>query len=241
MASPDIQKLVHLVNNLSTLTNSIPQDTTDLSPTQRQEILHLNRSISEHITKPDDHILAIAFSINLFIPLRTCTELGVFNLLSSAAPHPLTSAAIAQAVHAEELLIVRFMRAVCALDFADEVVAGSGSGSPQNTYDTYTYTYIANGVTHAMTNPGLTAFVGLLFDNAARPRSNLYAHLEEFRRTGFKNPSDARNGPYQHANDCVGSTTFDHWETIPGESARFSTAMKNYRGSRPSWYDWMDM
>ncbi len=39
----------------------------------------------------------------------------------------------------------------------------------------------------------------------------------------------------------MGSTTFGHWETIPGESARFSTAMKHYRGSRPSWYDWMDM
>lgn len=54
-------------------------------------------------------------------------------------------------------------------------------------------------VTHAMANPGLAAFVGLLFDNAARPKSNLYAHLEDFRQYGFKSPSDARNGPYQNA------------------------------------------
>ncbi|KIW53181.1 hypothetical protein PV05_08773 [Exophiala xenobiotica] len=113
MASPDDQKLADLVNNLASLI----------------QILHINRSISKHVQNPDDHILATAFSINLFIPVRTCTELGVFTLLSSASPNPLTSAAIVEAVHAEELLIVRFMRAVCALDFADEA-----TGSPGHVY-----------------------------------------------------------------------------------------------------------
>ncbi|KIW27291.1 hypothetical protein, variant [Cladophialophora immunda] len=225
MAPQTSQELVSLVRDLSGAIAGVDSKR-GLSVTQREHILRLNRAIQNKVQPPEDHIIATAFTINLNICIRACIELGVFELLDSAAPNWLSAPDIARALNAEELLITRFMRGVCALNFATEVGPGR---------------FLANDVTHALVQPPLAAGFSLMFDNAARPKSNLWSHMERFRQHGYKSPFDAKDGPYQHANDCVGMTTFEHWMTDPAESARFNTFMKGVRGSRPNWYTWFDV
>ena len=210
-------QVANQLQSLSVLTNDFNPGTR-FSSKQREDILRVTRSINSLLQPPEDHIIATAFGINMLICIRACSELGVFEVLHSAHG-PLTAADISKAVKAEELLIVRFMRAVVSLNFATEVGPNA---------------YMANNVTHAMTKPELAAGFCLTFDNAARPRSNLWSHMEYFRRYGYISPSDAKDGPYQHANNSVGSTTFEHWMSDPPESARFNTFMKMVRGSRPN-------
>ncbi|KIW97209.1 uncharacterized protein Z519_02601 [Cladophialophora bantiana CBS 173.52] len=225
MASSNSQELISLARDLSDIIKRVDFES-GLSVTQRERILRLNQEIKNKVQPPEDHIIATAFTINLNICIRVCIELGVFDLLHSAAPNSLSASDISRTVNAEELLIIRFMRGVCSLNFATEV-------GPNR--------FLANNVTHAMAQPPLAAGFSLIFDNAARPKSNLWSHMELFRQQGYKSPFDAKNGPYQHANDCVGKTTFEHWMLDPAESARFNTFMKGVRGSRPNWYTWFDV
>jgi hypothetical protein len=225
MTTYDLQQLNRLVQELSKTVSALARGT-ELPAKQREDILRINQAIRDEVQPPEDHIIATAFGINLNICIRACSELGVFELLHAAAPNALSAPEISRSVNAQELLIVRFLRGVCALGFADEV-------GPD--------LYAANKVSHAMAQPPLAAGFCLSFDNAARPKSNLQSHMEFFRRRGWRCPDNAKDGPYQDANDCVGRTSFDHWMADPPESARFNTYMKGVRGSRPIWYRWMDV
>lgn len=225
MATQSPQDLHSLVRDLSETVSKLEKGE-EISAAQREHVLRLNQAIRDEVQPPEDHIIATAYGININLCIRACSELGVFDLLHAASPKPLSASEISKAVNAQELLIVRFMRAVCAWSFASEVGPNL---------------YVANRVTHAMAQPPLAAGFCLSFDNASRPKSNLWAHMEYFRDHGWKCPDDAKVGPYQTANDCIGSTSFEHWMTNPLETARFNTYMKAVRGSRPIWYKWSDV
>lgn len=225
MAIQSTQDLQSLVRDLSETVSKCGKGV-EVTATQREQILRLNQAIRDEVQPPDEHIIATACGININLCIRACCELGVFDLLHASSPKPLSASEISTAVKAQELLIVRFMRGVCAWSFAREVAPNL---------------YAANRVTHAMAQPPLAAGFCLAFDNASRPKSNLWAHMGYFRENGWKCPDDAKAGPYQMANDCFGNTSFEHWMTDPLETARFNTFMKAVRGSRPIWYKWSDV
>ena len=216
--------LAALIQKLSSSMEEVDHDT-ELSSQARSRMLDITRAISHLLQPPEDYIITTAFQINVLICIRTCSELGVFHLLHSVAPGSLSASEIAKKLNAEELLIVRFMRGVCSMNFATEVGKN---------------TYTANNVTIAMSNPSLAGGFCLTFDNAARPKSNLWSHIECFRDNGYQSPSNALDSPYQRANECVGVTSFEHWMQTPDESLRFNNFMKMIRGSRPSWIEWME-
>lgn len=63
---------------------------------------------------------------------------------------------------------------------------------------------------------------------------------DHLRQTGYRNPNDGRDGPFQAAFDCQGEGIFT-WLTKP-ENAEHWDATNSFfegdRGSRPSWVTW---
>lgn len=191
-------------------------------PTCKEMLLQTCRSIVAKLENPVDRVIEVAFSPNVLMAIRICVELKVFAILSHAGG-PITSSQLAQSTGGEEILLIRFMRAICAINFADEVGLN---------------TYAANAITKAIAMPALEAGFSLCYDNAARPKSPMFEVIQYFEQNGYQSPVLATDGPYQRANDCVGVDTFDHWMRDPGETLRFNTYMEIVHSGHPMWFEW---
>lgn len=191
-------------------------------PALKETLLQVCRSVVAKLENPVDRVIEAAYYPNVNMAIRVCIDLKVFAMLSEAKG-PMTSADLAQSTGAEELLLKRFMRAICAINFADEVGLN---------------TYAANAITKTIALPTLEAGFCVGYDNAARPKSNSFEALQFFKGNGYRSPTSAADGPYQHANDCVGVTTFDHWMRDPAESRRFNTYMEAIHSGHPMWFEW---
>lgn len=216
-ASGALQSIKSFNENTANLTEK------DLkSEARRFEILRKARSVIEELTPSRDFVLAQAMSMNLNLCVRLCIELRIFKLLYDSES-PLSLKRIAEEVGAEELLVLRLMRAVCALGFVTE---------------SDTWMWKANNVTKDIVSPPLEAAFSLCFDTAVQPKSNLSEHLRFFSSNGYKCPVSATDAPYQHANECVGMTAFEHWAQDPVESLRFYTFTHGVQNSRLCWWLW---
>ena len=58
-----------------------------------------------------------------------------------------------------------------------------------------------------------------------------------FKSHGYKSPTNATAGPFQHAFN-TNLSAFDYWATLPGVMQTFNTYMTGNQGSRSSWIDW---
>jgi hypothetical protein len=191
-------------------------------PSCKEMLLQTCRSIVTKLENPVDRVIEVAFSPNVLMAIRVCVELKVFAILSHAKGQ-ITSFQLAQSTGGEEILIIRFMRALCAINFADEVGLN---------------TYAANAITKAIAMPALEAGFSLCYDNAARPKSPMFEVIQYFKENGYQSPALANDGPYQRANDCVGVDTFDHWMRDPAETLRFNTYMEIVHSGHPMWFEW---
>lgn len=191
-------------------------------PACKEMLLQTCRSIVAKLENPVDRVIELAFSPNVLMAVRVCVDLKVFAKLSQAEG-PMTSFKLAQLTGCEEVLLIRFMRAICAINFGDEVGLN---------------TYAANKITKAIALPALEAGFSLCYDNAARPKSPLFEAIQYFKTNGYQSPTIANDGPYQRANDCVGVDTFDHWMRDPAETLRFNTYMEIVHSGHPMWFEW---
>jgi hypothetical protein len=202
--------------------NGEAMDIATNDPTCKEMLLQTCRSIVAKLENPVDRVIEVAFSPNVLMAIRVCVDLKVFATLSQA-DGPITSSQLAKSTGAEEILLIRFMRAVCAISFADEVGMN---------------TYAANAITRAIAMPALEAGFALCYDNAARPKSPMFEAIQYFKQNGYQSPTLATDGPYQRANDCVGVDTFDHWMRDPAETLRFNTYMEIVHSGHPMWFQW---
>ena len=186
-------------------------------PACREILLQSCRSIVAKLEKPEDQILETAFSPNVNMAFRVCIDLNIFTILSHAK-EPMRSSSLAQLTGAEEVLLIRFMCAICAVNFPD--FAGVN-------------TYAANSITKAMALPAWEAGSCVAYDNVARPKSNTFNAVQTFKQNSYQSPTSALDGPYQHANDCVGTSAFDHWIQDPTESLRFNTYIEVVHSGHP--------
>ena len=193
-------------------------------PDVRSQLLDLSKQMTSLLEPPEDTVIRQARLPSFNLAIRCLIDLGIFKILIERKDD-VSAKELAALTSADELLLVRLLRAACALGFVDQVGIGQ---------------YKANKVTKAMTDPSLEAGFLIIFDNYMRPRSLLWEFVEYFRQNGYRNPDNARNGPFQFANDCVGKTALEFWmeNPYPGEGRRFNTAMHSMRDSSGLWVDW---
>jgi hypothetical protein len=197
-------------------------ETAAKDPACKEMLLRTCRSTVAKLEYPVDRVIELAFSPNVLMAVRVCVDLKVFATLAQAEG-PVISSKLAQQTGCEEVLLIRFMRAICAINFAEEVGVN---------------TYAANKITKAIALPALEAGFCLCYDNAARPKSPLFEAIQYFKTNGYQSPTIANDGPYKRANDCVGVDTFDHWMRDPAETLRFNTYMEIVHSGHPMWFEW---
>ena len=215
-------------NSLLALIEEFNASTTGLDhkAVQQEEVLRnistLSRKITATAERPEDVIVSQAFGINLNMCIRVCIDLNIFTTLVQKSS-PVTARELGEITGAQEVLIIRLMRAVIALNFASELGVS---------------TYIANAVTRAITDPSISSGFALIYDIASRPSSNLSAAISFLKENGYRCPTSAINGPFQRSHNCIGTTAFDYWLADPVDSVRFNAFMDTVKGSNPSWITW---
>jgi hypothetical protein len=193
------------------------------------------RQSSLSFQQPADLIILLGYSVNLFAAIRICNESGAFRILAaSSGPVPVSEIAKklegapqddTEDNHAErEEYITRMLRAVCALNLVDE--AGP-------------HVFQANDLTRTLAEDGFHLGFKELYDAALGPHSTI-AHMNYMgKKSAWKAPVRAPDGPYQAARGIVGQNTFEHWvKDDPTMLSNLSALMKIIQRDRLNWSAW---
>lgn len=184
--------------------------------------------------KPTDFIITLIYCMQLLAPIRICLESDIFKRLADSG-RPLSAAELADGLKGvpqpsgtdkveRQDFVVRMLRSLCAVGLADE---------------TGVFTYEANDLTKAMADPDLAAGFEFIYDSAMGPQSTMASMLPYLKSNDYQAPPSAMDGPYQHARNIAGTSTFDHWvHQDPDKLSRLSTFMQRVQLERPHWTQW---
>ena len=247
-APSQAEQCLTLIESFNDLTQNISLDSFDLVQSSNKDLLHdlslLTSRLNAALKPPAESIMNMIIFPNILVAIRALVELNIFSILTTPptpvmVPHyedvtwSYTSKELADITHAEESLLLRLLHCAEALHYI-EVPA------PKR--------YSPNAITLQMADPALAAGLSLVYDNAARPKSNLQACLDFFKEEGWRAPTNACDGPWQRANSTTGRTAWDVWHDDgpvpgmwPGEKERFNLFMHKVRGGRPIWFEWFDV
>ncbi|KAI1463482.1 uncharacterized protein F4812DRAFT_468603 [Daldinia caldariorum] len=126
--------------------------------------------------------------------LTTCVELGLFKVMAENDGKGKTSTDLTGAVGADSALVGRFLRHLSAMGYVKET--GADEYAPTN-------------FTRSLCLPIISA--GYPFMSGGLLASNINLH-EYMRKTGYRVPSNALDGPYQYAY----GTSKDFFEHLQG-------------------------
>lgn len=148
-SSQQVSSLLQRINDIAKESHDVLED-----QSARAALLQASRELTASLEQPDDIVSNVAFSGGRYMCVRVADELGLFDRLSRT-PH--TTAELAKATGAEEHLIIRILRTLCAMGF----VGQRGK------------TYFAVAATHQMTKPSVRAGVKHLYVVNSRAISTL--------------------------------------------------------------------
>ncbi|ROW08734.1 hypothetical protein VPNG_06458 [Cytospora leucostoma] len=192
----------------------------NVSEGERVEALRDAGSIVSSLEGTEDAMLKFAFTPTTWMAIRTFVQLKVFALLSEKEETSLYD--VSERTQADELLLRRLFRVLTAAGFVAE--KGAGLYGP-----TKWTRYLSLRTTEAM--------VVHYYDFGTQILAKTPHYLDQ---TGYPNPNDGRNGPFQSAFNCPGEGAFD-WLRRPenvGQWEAANTFFEGDRGSRPSWVTW---
>ena len=150
--------------------------------------------------------------------MRTAVDLKLFDKLSQLAEGA-TATQLASETGADEVLVARILRHLAAMHVVAET---SGSRFvPTTLSKALADGAYSNGVTYAndICVPAFRAIPG---------------HLE---KTKYQNPTNAIDGPFQAAHNCIGTHFFPYLEAHPPYLQVFGNWLGSYRGAKASWTD----
>jgi len=240
------QQCLSLIRDFNEATHNLSPESLDENNPGTRDLAHKLANLSSRLyttlLDPAEVAFSQAFMINTTMAIRILIERDIFKILATppspqhaplTTPWTYASSELSSRSGVEEELLIRLLRCAEALNYVDVPRAR---------------TYAPNAVTVELADPALAAGVALVYDNAARPNSNLSAFMDYFRAEGYAAPHNASDGPWQRANGTVGRTTFDVWladgepaGSWPGERERFNRFMHRSRGGRPHWFEGWDL
>ncbi|KAF2108278.1 O-methyltransferase [Lophiotrema nucula] len=192
----------------------------NLSEGKRVELLDRIKKLAAVLERPEDVLTKLAFSPSQFMTARVATELKLFDVIVRQGK--VNSEELAETTGANKVLIERLLRVLTASGMVDE--AGVS-------------TYTPNKITKTLTSRTGEAMIRAFWDIKLKSMARIPEYLHH---TGYKNPEDATNGPFQFAYGLKDQPFFD-WLHEP-KRAREHDTMHTYfegdRGSRPDWVKW---
>ena len=200
-----------------------------------EKIMEDFRQSSLSFQQPADLIILLGYSVNLFAAIRISNESGAFKILA-AASGPVHASEIAKQLEGvskddtednnaeREEYITRMLRAVSALNLVDE--AGP-------------HMFQANDLTRTLAEEGFHLGLKELYDAALGPDSTI-AHMNYMgKKSAWRAPERAPDGPYQAARGIKGEDTFTHWvKNEPHMLSNLSALMKIIQQQRLNWSAW---
>ncbi|KAI1378730.1 S-adenosyl-L-methionine-dependent methyltransferase [Hypoxylon crocopeplum] len=189
------------------------------SESTRVQALQTANNIIRSLEKPEDGLLKFAYSPTIWMAIRTCVQLNVFDII---AKNETTSAReIAEKSSCDETLIRRLLRVLTSYGY----VAEKGDGM-----------YGANKWTKHMQNRLTQGMIKFIYDLAM---PGITEAPNFFKKTHFQNPLDPRCGTFQNAFRT--DIPIFPWMALPQNKEHWddaNTFFEGDRGSRPSWVTW---
>ena len=182
----------------------------------KKELLSVVHKAIAMIETPTETIWRLLFVPHVNASIRTAIEMGIVRILNRAdTPH--TATELAHITDGDELLIVRILRPLAAMNFVIE---------------TTFQTYMAGPMCKALAQSGLRGAFKFMHDDSAQTCNKLY---EYFRQNGYRNP-EGLNGPFQYAQK-TDLSMFSSFAQHPEKLTNFLTMLEEYRKGRAFWYD----
>ncbi|KAJ4415338.1 hypothetical protein N0V82_007388 [Gnomoniopsis sp. IMI 355080] len=155
---------------------------TEISEAERKVLLGQARELVKFLEKPEEVVFRQSFETHTYnFSIRIAVDLGIFHVLVERLGEPVGPAELGALCGAQELLIVRIMRVLTALDYAAESTECE---------------YVANSFSRACTLPHIEAYILHTFENAARVTNRM---PEYFKEHGYESPENGTKGPFQYA------------------------------------------
>ncbi|CRG83526.1 Demethylsterigmatocystin 6-O-methyltransferase [Talaromyces islandicus] len=179
------------------------------------------RSDAAHIVKlekPEDVILLNNSQPAQVAAVKIGVDLELFHYLGDG-PGVKSVEELAARTGAEAELLIRILRLLVAINWADQVDENS---------------FKPSRITNTLKDSKLMqASVNHMYLTIP-----IYAKLPEyFKRTNYKSPTDVHNGPFQYACN-VQEPAFDYWAKDPVATDTFNTFMTGVRAGRKNWVQW---
>ncbi|KAJ2990350.1 hypothetical protein NUW58_g2996 [Xylaria curta] len=176
----------------------------------RVKALEAAHGIIHALEKPEDGLIKFAYSPAIWMAIRVCVQLNVFNIIEQN--ETISAAEIAKTANADETLIRRLLRVLTAAGYVAE--KGDGLYGP-----THWTMHISSRLAQGM----------IKFMYAAN----------WLQQTGYQNPADPQHGMFQAANQ-TDLPTFQWLTVPKNQEIwdNANTFFEGDRGSRPSWLSW---
>ncbi|KAI1774671.1 S-adenosyl-L-methionine-dependent methyltransferase [Hypoxylon cercidicola] len=189
------------------------------SESTRVQAVRTANGLVRSIEKPEDGLMKLAYSPAVWMAIRICVHLNIFNII--VEKEIISVEGIAERSGADEALLRRLLRVLTSYGY----VAEKGVGL-----------YGVNKWTKHLQSRVTQGMVKFIFDLSMPP---ITAALEFFKENHFQNPVDPRNGLFQKGFD-VDIPPFQ-WLALPENKELWddaNTFFEGDRGSRPSWVTW---
>ncbi|KAJ5876791.1 hypothetical protein N7455_000256 [Penicillium solitum] len=208
--------------NIASLTTkavaSIDAYQADKTEQARQDALANAVRLVRALETPADAIYKLFASPAILMAVKTANDMGVFTLLSEKRS-AVSWEELAALKNADIQLVERIMRVLVCNGFASELGPGQ-----------YTATDLSSKMTERKTIGTMDSlFIDFLPIIQKTP--------EFFQKSGYKNPGDPVDGPFQHAYNTTGSC-WDWLANNPDALDRFNTFMEGGRDDTSHWTDW---
>lgn len=211
--------MAELSNITAKITDLIPDTLEQLPQEGRLQALTAARKLVQQLEKPNETIRRWACEIQpQQMSIRVAIDLKLFHIISQQEK-AISAAELAAQSNAEELLIIRLMRALTSIGFATEAGA---------------FSYQPTTLTKSMTVPALEALYMIVYEDSGQINPRLH---EYFKVKGYKCPTEYQNSAFQ----WVHSTPLGYFEWLhqrPALAESLNVAMTGVRGLAKYWADW---
>ncbi|KAI1172105.1 S-adenosyl-L-methionine-dependent methyltransferase [Nemania sp. FL0916] len=187
-------------------------------PNAREKLIESARQLVSTVETPVETLLWNTWALpTRNVAARIALDLKIFETAMKDHGRAKTIEELASATRASPTLVKRIARACVSMNMLDEQQPSI---------------YLPNKLTKLLSKPEYQGGIIHCFDITALSFSQLPTYLKN---TGFQNPEDALNGPFQYANKCGSAFT---WLAERPENFRaFHAYVHALRLHRPSWSD----
>ncbi|PGG99634.1 hypothetical protein GX51_06189 [Blastomyces parvus] len=203
-----------LIAQLHSLT---PRLTDEQDLEAKREALRIVKTLRVQLDQPENVAVDMAFSPMIAVSARIAVNLKLFKYIVQEGP--VASARLAELSGAEELLIIRILRPLAAMQFVEEIDLR---------------TWKANRVTEAMATEEIASGHRMISQLIVPAMQSAPAF---FLQRGHSCPIDPKDGLMQYAFNTK-QTTFERIVSSPSLLRDFNMFMGNTMGARKYWVDW---